>query len=211
MADRHGPCTLDAQKRPLDILERPLDAQKRPLGILGRRYGGRYGGRGCIVSRLYIKQKVFSVGEKFTVFGESEQPRYYVQGSFMRVPKRFTVTDGAGAPVAEITKTAFSLLPRFTVEMQGVEVATIRKELSFKPKYFIEGAALDVSGDWWDMNFDVSRSGQRVASIRKKWLSWGDTYEVDIFDDALEAIIISLVVAIDRVRADAASSSAATM
>ena len=164
------------------------------------------------MSRLYIKQKVFSVGEQFTVFGESEQPRYYVQGSFMRVPKHFTVTDGSGAPIAEITKTVFSFLPRFTVEMQGVEVATIRKEFSFfkpKPKYFIEGAALDVSGDWWDMTFDVSRNGQVVASIRKKWLSWGDTYEVDIFDDALEAMIISLVVAIDRVRADASSSSSA--
>ncbi|OBA33263.1 LURP-one-related/scramblase family protein [Gordonia sp. 852002-51296_SCH5728562-b] len=162
------------------------------------------------MSRLYIKQKVFSVGEQFTVFGESEQPRYYVQGSFMRVPKHFTVTDGSGAPIAEITKTVFSFLPRFTVEMQGVEVATIRKEFSFfKPKYFIEGAALDVSGDWWDMTFDVSRNGERVASIRRKLLSWGDTYEVDIFDDALEAMIISLVVAIDRVRADASSSSSA--
>ncbi|MCM3897658.1 LURP-one-related/scramblase family protein [Gordonia sputi] len=163
------------------------------------------------MSRLFIKQKVFSVGEKFTVFDELQQSRYFVRGSFMQIPKRFTVTTASDVPVAQITKTVFSFLPRFTVEMEGVGlVATIRKEFTFfKPKYSVDGAALSVSGDWWDMNFSVFRANHEVARIHRKLLSWGDTYEVDVFDDALEAMIISLVVAIDRVRADASSSSSA--
>lgn len=168
---------------------------------------------GCDVSRLFIKQKVFSVGEKFTVFDELQQPRYFVRGSFMQIPKRFTVTTASDVPVAQITKTVFSFLPRFTVEMEGVGlVATIRKQFSFfTPKYSVDGAALSVSGDWWDMNFSVFRANHEVARIHRKLLSWGDTYEVDIADDALEAMIVSFVVAIDRVRSDESSANAATM
>ena len=163
------------------------------------------------MSTLFIKQKIFSVGGKFTVFDERQQPRYLVEGSFMKIPKTFAITDVSGAPVADITKTVFSFLPRFTVEMGGMVVATIRKEFSFfKPRYSIDGAELQVSGDWWDMDFTVQRGGQQVARIHRKLLSWADTYQVDVFDDALEPMIISLVIAIDRVRADESAASSAS-
>lgn len=155
------------------------------------------------MSTLYIKQKMLSPSGKFTVLDQAQQPRYLVSGSFMKIPKSFTITDTFDRPVAEITKAVFSFQPRFTVEMNGQLVATIRKEFSFfKPRYTIDGAGLDVSGDWWDMNFSVLRGGQPVATIHRKLLSWADTYEVEVLDETLEATIISLVVAIDRVRAD---------
>ena len=33
------------------------------------------------MKKLYIKQKVFSIGEKFTVMDEQQKPRYFVEGS----------------------------------------------------------------------------------------------------------------------------------
>jgi uncharacterized protein YxjI len=58
----------------------------------------------------------------------------------------------------------------------------------------------------------VNRNGKRIAEIHKKWISWGDTYEVVIYEEDLDDLIIALVVAIDRVKADdaAASSSASS-
>ena len=32
--------------------------------------------------KLYIKQKVFSIGEKFTVVDEKQRPCYFLEGSF---------------------------------------------------------------------------------------------------------------------------------
>lgn len=162
------------------------------------------------MKKLYIKQKVFSIGEKFTVTDENDQPQYWVEGSFMRIPKEFTIYDRQG-PFALITKKVFSLLPKFFVEINGQEVATISKELTFfKPRYTIEAQGIKVEGDWLDMDFDVSLQGQQIAAINKRWFAWGDTYEVAIVDSRYEHLVISLVIAIDCVKADEAAASSAS-
>ena len=87
-----------------------------------------------------------------------------------------------------------------------------KKFTFFKARYSISAEGIDVDGNWWDMDFVVNRNGKRIAEIHKKWISWGDTYEVVIYEEDLDDLIIALVVAIDRVKADdaAASSSASS-
>ena len=114
--------------------------------------------------------------------------------------------------VALITKKVFSFLPKFFVEVQGKEILTITKELSFfKARYTIDAEGIEVQGNWWDMDFEVYKQGQLVGQVNKEWFTWGDTYKVQIFDEAMETIVIAVVVAIDCVKSDeAAASSAAT-
>ncbi len=91
--------------------------------------------------QLYIKQKVFSLSEKFTVKDQEEKDRYYVEGSFMKVPKTFSIMNTSRDEVALITKKVFSFLPKFFVEVNGQEVLTIKKEFSFlKARYTIDAA-----------------------------------------------------------------------
>ena len=54
--------------------------------------------------QLYIKQKVFSLKGKFTVKDQQEKDIYYVEGSFMQVPKTFSIMNTARDEVALITK-----------------------------------------------------------------------------------------------------------
>ena len=91
--------------------------------------------------QLYIKQKVFSLSGKFTVKDQQEKDIYYVEGSFMQVPKTFSIMNTARDEVALITKKVFSFLPKFLVEVNGREVLTIKKEFSFlRARYTIDGA-----------------------------------------------------------------------
>lgn len=165
------------------------------------------------MKQLYIKQKVFSLGGKFTVKNEQEQDVYYVEGSFMQIPKTFSILNTTRDEIALITKKVFSFLPKFFVEVNGVEVLTIKKEFSFfKARYTIDAAGIEVNGNWWDMDFQVLRHGEIVGKVNKEWFTWGDSYKVQIVDEEMEGVIIALVVAIDCVKADqAAASSAATM
>ncbi|KFN92774.1 hypothetical protein TMUPMC115_0392 [Tetragenococcus muriaticus PMC-11-5] len=64
------------------------------------------------MEKLYIKQKVFSLGEKFTVTDEQERPRYYVEGSFFKLPKQFSIVDDKQHEIARITKKTMTLLPK---------------------------------------------------------------------------------------------------
>ena len=161
---------------------------------------------------LYMKQKVFSLSGKFTVKDKEEQDVYYIEGSFLQIPKTFTIMDPARKEIALITKKTFSFLPKFFVEVDGREELTIKKEFSFfKARYTIDAAGVDVRGNWWDMDFEVLQNGNVVGSVSKRWLTWGDTYEMQILDENMEHLIIALVVAIDCVKADeAAAASAAT-
>lgn len=155
------------------------------------------------MKKLYIKQKVFSIGEKFTVMDEQQNPHYYVEGSFMKIPKTFRIEDEQGREISKITKKTISLLPKFFVEIDGQEMIEISKHLTFlKAHYSIEAEGLSVEGNWWDMDFIVEKDGRRIADINKRWISWGDTYEVTILDETYEHLVISLVIAIDRVKED---------
>lgn len=163
------------------------------------------------MKKLYIRQKVFSIGEKFTVVDEDQRPRYFVKGSFMKIPKTFRIEDEQGNEVSRITKKVISLLPKFFVEMDGKEAIEISKHLSFlKAKYSISAEDLKVEGNWWDMDFEVSQKGRKVADINKRWISWGDTYEITILNESLEELIISLVIAIDCVKEDEAASASSS-
>lgn len=167
--------------------------------------------RRCRMKQLYIKQKVFSLSGKFTIKDQQEKDVYYVEGSFMQIPKTFSIMNKTRDEVALITKKVFSFLPKFFIEVNGREVLTIKKEFSFfKARYTIDGADMEIHGNWWDMEFQVLQHGVVIGKVNKEWFTWGDSYKVQILDEEMEEIIIAFVVAIDCVKADAAASSAAT-
>lgn len=126
------------------------------------------------MEKLYIKQKVFSLGEKFTVTDEQERPRYYVEGSFFKLPKHFSIVDDKQHEIARITKKTVALLPKFFLEVEGSEIITLKKEWSFfKSRYTISAQQIEVQGNWWDMEFEVYSQDKQAATIRKRWFSWG--------------------------------------
>ena len=158
--------------------------------------------------QLYIKQKVFSLSGKFSVKDAEENEVYFVEGSFMKIPKTFSIMDVALEEVAMITKKTFSFLPTFFAEVHGQETVTIKKKFSFfKARYSIDAAGIVVQGNWWDMDFEVYRHGELIGAVSKKWFKWGDSYQLEILDVEMEPLLVALVVAIDC--AKAAQSAAA--
>lgn len=159
--------------------------------------------------KLYIKQKVFSWGDKFSVLDENGDSRYYVEGKVFSLAKQLHVKDNFGNEVAFIKQKAFSLLPRFYVYKDEIEVAEIVKQFTFlRQKYSISKLGWQVDGDFGAHNYQLLNSdGSQIAIISKRWLSWGDTYEIEITDLVDEVITLAVVLAIDCVLA--ANSAAA--
>lgn len=164
------------------------------------------------MKQLYIKQKIFSLSGKYTVIDEQGNDQYYVEGSFMKIPKTFSIMNVTRSEIALITKKVFSFLPKFFVEVNGQEVLTIKKEFSFfKARYTIDAAGIEVQGDWWDMDFQIIQHGEVVGRVKEELFTWGDSYKVEILNEALEAIIIAIVVAIDCVKEDQAAADSAVL
>lgn len=158
-----------------------------------------------------IKQGFFSLGGKFAIKDTFGISQYHVEGSFLQIPKEFLITDMSGNLISRITKKFLSLLPQFSVELSDGTQFQIVKELTFfKARYRIDNLNLTVQGDFWDMNFDLYQGSQLIARISQEWLQLTSTYHVEVYDEAFNDLVISLVIAIDCVKADraAAASSA---
>ena len=158
--------------------------------------------------KLYIKQKVFSWKDKFTVADENGAPQYYVQGEMFSLGKKLHITDLNGTEVAIVQQKLMSFKPKFYVIMNGEQVAEIVKEITlFKQKYTIAGPGWEVEGNVHAHDYTVIDNGAAIASVHKKWVSWGDSYEMDIADNVNRPFALSVVLAIDCVM-DAAANAA---
>jgi uncharacterized protein YxjI len=81
--------------------------------------------------KLYIKQKVFSLKAKFYVKDEAGDDRYFVEGDFFSLKSKLHVYDMTGNELALVYRRLMTFLPRFVVEVNGVQQAEIVKEFSF--------------------------------------------------------------------------------
>ncbi|MBQ3277296.1 MAG: LURP-one-related family protein [Oscillospiraceae bacterium] len=162
------------------------------------------------MTSLYLRQKVFSWKDRFTVKGEDGSDRYWVEGEFLSIGKKLHVHDMTGVEVAFIRQKVWSFRPRFYVDVQGVEVAEIVREFALRPRYTIQGLGWEVQGDFWGHNYEITSQGRSVVRVQKAWMSWGDSYRIDILDNRDEINALAVVLAIDAVLSqETAAASAA--
>ena len=81
--------------------------------------------------KLYIKEKLFTWGDKFTVKDEFGKDKYIVEGEILSFGKKLHVYDTAGTEVAFIKQELFRFLPVYSVFCGDRQVAEIKKEFSF--------------------------------------------------------------------------------
>lgn len=152
--------------------------------------------------KLYIKQRVFTWGDKFTVKDINGEDRYYVEGEIFSWGKKLHVYDMSGNEAAFIQQKVFSFLPRYFVYVGDHQVAEIVKEFSFLfPRYSIEGLGWDIEGRFMAHDYEITKGGYPIVTIRKEWMTWGDSYALDIADPKDEIVALAVVLTIDAVMA----------
>lgn len=150
--------------------------------------------------KLYIKEKVFSWGDKFTVKDEGGNDRYIVEGEIFSWGKKLHVYDTTGIEAAFIKQELWSFLPRYCVFCEDRLVAEIRKEFTFFfPKYRIDGLDWEINGSFMAHDYEITQSDRTIVSIRKEWMTWGDSYELNIANTSDEIVALAVVLTIDCV------------
>ena len=150
--------------------------------------------------KLYIKQKVFSFGDRFGVKNEYGEDVFFVEGDVFTFGKQLHVYDPSGSEVAYVEQKLFSFLPRYFLYKDGTLRAEIVKEFSFfRPHYTVEGLGWEIEGDFFDHDYVVTNDSRPIVTITKEWLTWGDTYVLD-FEDGVDVVMaLTVVLAIDCV------------
>lgn len=150
--------------------------------------------------KLYIKQKVFSWGDRFSIKDEYGEDRYFVEGEVFSLGKKLHVYDKAGKEIAYMEQQLFTFLPRYHVYIGGRLVTQIVKEFSFLfPKYSIAGLDWVIEGSFLEHDYEITQAGCPIVSIQKEWMTWGDSYELTIRKPEDELIALMVVLTIDCV------------
>ncbi len=150
--------------------------------------------------KFYIKQKVFSWGDKFRIYDEYGNDFFYVEGEVFSFGKKLHLYDRAGYELAYIHQETFTLRPTYHISRNGADVAKVVKRLSFfTHECDVEGFGWKVKGDFMAHEYEISMEGRCMARVSKKWFTWGDTYELDISDLSDYAMVLSVALVIDAV------------
>ena len=147
--------------------------------------------------KLYLKQKVFSIGDRFFVYDENGEEKYRVEGQIFSFGKKLHVYDTNDREVAFIRQKVVAFLPCYYIERNGTEVARIVKEFTFfYPKYTIYGPNWEIDGDFFDHEYEIKEGNRTVVAVSKQWFTWGDAYEINIAPgvDEINALAATLVI-----------------
>ena len=152
--------------------------------------------------KYYIKQKVFSLRDKFTIKDYSQNDLYQVQGKFMSISNKLELLNMDGSQVLNSKRKVFRFLPLYNIySNHDDELATIKKRFSFKPKFdvLVGNEEYVVEGSFFAHSFVIKKGEREVASIVKKVLSFGDSYEIDIMDETQKELLLFIVIIIDQI------------
>jgi uncharacterized protein YxjI len=152
--------------------------------------------------RYMIREQFFRLGEDSTITDEAGQPVYEVDGKVLTLHHTLLIRDTTGREVAKVQKQLIALRPTYEITIGGQEQAEVRKKL-FSP--FVDRFTIDIpgpddfemKGSLLDHDFTISRDGQVVATVSKRWISLTDTYGVEIAQGQNDLLILASVLALD--------------
>ena len=153
--------------------------------------------------RLLIKQRVFSWGDTYDIYDENGNAKYLVQEEILTLGHPLHVFDTQGREIGSVNEEFLSFPKRYEIVMNGQVKGWLQKQFTlFAQQYDIDFNGWHVDGDFLDWNYDVYSNGRPIIHINKEWLTWGDTYTIDIENPEDELMGIMLVVAIDAANRD---------
>lgn len=156
--------------------------------------------------KFYMKQKVFSWVDKFSIYDEYENEAYWVEGEVFSIGKKLDLFDSNNQHKAHIHQKVFSFMPRYFININGEDVAEVVKKFTlFSHQFNVTGYDWNVEGDFLAHEYEISRGDYLIATISKEWFSWGDAYSIDIVDGVDPVPIISVVLIIDAILAQSNS------
>ncbi len=152
--------------------------------------------------KYIIRQKIFTLTDKFCIKDEFDNERFYVNSEIFTIGKKLYLMDNAGKALYFIKQKLFNFLPVYEIYQDELLFASLKKKFTIlKPKIDIDqnGTPYFISGDLWSHEFTILRNDIVVASVSKKWFAFSDSYGVDISGIENDEFIVALVICMDEI------------
>ncbi len=150
--------------------------------------------------KYYVKQQIFTLGEKFDIYDESGIVKYRVEGALFSFGEKFKMFDEYGNLLYQLNQEILTWMPKYNLIKDGQIVASLKKKFTFlQDRYEIEQLGWVVQGDIWSHDFQIYNGNSLIASIKKQWFTLGDCYEFDVVDTSNVELVLAVILMIDEV------------
>ena len=154
------------------------------------------------MKKFYLKQKVFALRDRYKVYNEEQKIVFHCEGKMFSLSRRMNLFEtDTNKFLYQIRRKVFTFLPKyFLTNNEGKQVAFIRKRftmLKHRLDITSDFGEFRIEGDMFAHNFSIFNQNEEVVTFRKKWISWGDSYEITILNDENYQFYLALVLMID--------------
>ena len=148
--------------------------------------------------KLYIKQKVFSFKDKFSIYDENGEIKYTAEGEIFTLGKKLHIKDLNGREVIFIKQRLLTFLPKYEISINEAAPVEIVKNFNLlKHAYTIPEWDITIKGDFFAHEYEVIRNDTEIAHLSKEWFTWGDTYAINIADARDELMALASILVVD--------------
>lgn len=155
------------------------------------------------MKKYYLKQKALAVRASYTIYDEFENALYICKAKMFSPKGAVEIYDTKdNTHLFTMHRKIFSIMPvHYLIDQQGTTIATMRQRFAMRrQRVNIESqyGHFEVEGDLWAHNFSIRKEDKEVVYVKKKFLSWGDSYEITITEGEHIEFLLALTIMIDR-------------
>lgn len=144
--------------------------------------------------KLYIKEKVISIHNKFYIQDENHNNIYEVSNKVVTIGRKTTIKDMAEKELVYIEREPFKLVEDYYhIFINNEEIQLIKKFKILATKYQLSNG-YSVEGDALKLNFTIyDENKNEIASIKKNFISLPDKYEINIHTEKDFVLILAIL------------------
>lgn len=151
-----------------------------------------------------MREKLVSFGDDFVIESAAGVPAYRVDGKALRMRNTIKIQTPNRQPLYTVQERVLRLKNTMVIEQQGQTVATVQKALvtPLRDRFDVSvvgGQPLHVRGNIVDHEYTITRNGDVVARVSKRWFRIRDTYGVEVAPGEDDAFVLAVTAAIDAI------------
>ena len=153
--------------------------------------------------KVYIKNKILTLGGSSEVLDEQKQPIYKVQGKVLSPTKKKFVYDMQGNLLYIVRNRWFNVFVNKTYifDSEKVKIATIVKnKFSLSRNYKIKDCVdnIEIQGKFFGRTSDILRNGEEIGLITREFTMINDAFTLEANQEDIP-FLTALVVALDNI------------
>lgn len=147
--------------------------------------------------KLVIRAKRFSMKDTLIVRDEKDDPIYEIKSEWLSFGRKVHIYDQGNEEVASVEEKKLGFTPRYAISQMNTEVAVVKKEKNrIASDLDIDKLNWKITGDVADNEFKIKERFRTVAELKKKWLSIGEAFVLEVEEEQDSVVALAIVIAI---------------